>query len=71
MKVIIQENHSSDAGHYSGMKDIRYGESVEATYCNDKQNSIYVSGTEFIRIGGCPTAFNPEHKYMWGDFEEV
>jgi hypothetical protein len=71
MKVKLLETVGSDAGFYGGMKDFRYGEVVEASWCNDRQNSIYVSGEEFIRCGGCPKAFNPTLHYMWGCFEEV
>jgi hypothetical protein len=53
------------------MKDFTYGQVVEATYANDKQNSILVKGSEFIRIGGCNKAFNPDHLYLWGDFTEA
>lgn len=71
MKVKLLETTGSDAGFYTGMKDFRYGEVVEASWCNDKQNSICVSGEEFIRCGGSPDAFNPVYSYMWGCFEEV
>lgn len=71
MKVKLLETLGSDAGFYSGMKGFRYGEVVEAMWCNGKQNSIYVSGGEFIRCGGCLKAFNPTLSYMWGCFEEV
>ncbi|BAV80964.1 hypothetical protein [Vibrio phage RYC] len=70
-KFKILEPTSTDAGTYGGMRDVEWEAQVDAEYINEKQNSIYVSGEEFIRIGGCPKAFNPKHKYMWGTFEEV
>ncbi len=71
MFFTIEENHSADAGSYGGMKGVVYGQEVEATYANSKQNSILVSGEEFVRIGGCEKAFNPNYLYLWGDFKEV
>jgi hypothetical protein len=71
MKFKILETTSSDAGSYSGMKNIAYGQIVEGVYCDAKQNSIYVKGDEFIRIGGDPSTFDPSRLYMYGDFEGV
>ncbi|CAM0034453.1 hypothetical protein VPHF94_0089 [Vibrio phage F94] len=68
-KFKILENMSSDAGRYGSFKDIRYGEVVEGEYVNEKQNSIYVLGSEFNKIGA--TIDRPELRYMYGDFEEV
>ncbi|CAL9964189.1 hypothetical protein VPHF99_0090 [Vibrio phage F99] len=68
-KFKILENMSSDAGRYGSFKDIRYGEVVEGEYVNEKQNSIYVLGSEFNKIGA--TIDRPELRYTYGDFEEV
>lgn len=71
MKFKILESQSSDAGTYTGMVGVIYGSTVEAEYCNDKKNAIFVSGKEFINIGADVKKFKPEWKYMWGNFEEV
>ncbi|AUR93509.1 hypothetical protein NVP1187O_196 [Vibrio phage 1.187.O._10N.286.49.F1] len=68
-KFIILENHSADAGRYGSFKDIRYGGVVEGEYVNEKQDSIYVLGSEFNKIGA--TIDQPELKHMYGDFTEV
>ena len=68
-KFIILENHSADAGRYGSFKDIRYGEVVEGEYVNEKQNSIYVLGSEFNKIGA--TIDRQDLLHMYGDFEEV
>ena len=65
----ILENHSADAGTYASFKNIRYGEVVEAEYVNEKQNSIYVLGSELNRIGA--TVDCEDLRYMYGDFLEV
>ena len=68
-KFIILENMSSDAGHYSSFENIRYGETVEGEYVNDKKDAIYVSGSELNRIGA--TVDRPELLHMYGDFTPV
>ena len=68
-KFIILENHSADAGRYGSFENIRYGEVVEGEYVNEKQDSIYVLGSEFNKIGA--TIDRPELKYMYGDFSLV
>lgn len=70
-KFKILETTSTDAGSYSGMREFEWGSEVEGEYINAKQNSIYVLGSEFIRLGCLESAFKPEVKYMWGCFEEV
>ena len=71
MKVILQENHSQDAGNYSGMKNVRYGEVVEARYINEKKQGVLIKGSEFIRVGGDDKVFKPDVDYTWGNFEVV
>lgn len=68
-KFIILENMSSDAGKYGSFKDIRYGEVVEGEYVKEKQDSIYVLGSEFNKIGA--TIDRPDLLHMYGDFTEV
>ncbi|UUW39923.1 hypothetical protein VP14_236 [Vibrio phage VPMCC14] len=71
MKFKVLENTSSEAGNYTGMKDVIYGSIVEGEYICSKKNGIFVKGDEMIIIRGDPKAFNPKYKYTWADFEEV
>lgn len=49
-----------------------FGESVvEGEFIDAKQNSIYVRGSEFIKIGGCPEVLKGNLKHVWGVFEKV
>ncbi len=68
-KFKILENHSADAGKYGSFENIRYGEVVEGEYVNEKQDSIYVLGSEFNKIGA--TIDRPDLLHMYGDFTEV
>lgn len=72
MKIKLLEPTASDCGRYTGMKDIRWGEVVEASWMNDKQKGVLVQGSEFIRLGGCTDAFKQgKYKHVWGSFELV
>lgn len=68
-KFILLQPTSTDAGHYTGMVDVVWESVVEGEFINDKENSIYVRGEEFIRIGGCPKAFKGNYRHVWGCFE--
>ena len=68
-KFKILENMSSDAGRYASFENIHYGEVVEGEYVNEKQNSIYVLGSELNRIGA--TVDREDLRYMYGDFGEI
>jgi hypothetical protein len=72
VKFKLLEVQSTDAGSYGGLHSFDWdGNVVEGSWCNDKRNSIYVSGKEFILCGGSPEAFNTKLSYMWGCFEEL
>ncbi|CAH9016865.1 conserved hypothetical protein [Vibrio phage 193E37-1] len=74
MKFHLTQPASSDAGKYGGLRNFDWDSNlVVGMYVNDKQNSIYVSGEEFIKHGACPTAFcEGSHRlFMWGSFEVV
>lgn len=71
LKFRILKPQSTDAGSYIGMREFQWEGVVEARYCDEKENSIFVLGSEFIRLGGCDKCFNPYLEYMWGSFETV
>ncbi len=68
MKFKILPTTADGCGFYTGVSNVQWGSEVEAVYVNEKKNSIYVSGKEFIRIGGDVDAFKEEYSYMWGNF---
>jgi len=69
MHFKVLENTSSEAGNYTGIKDVIYGSVVEGGYICSKKNGILVHGDE--SVDGDPKAFNPKYKYTWADFELV
>ncbi|QXN60101.1 hypothetical protein KUA24_34 [Vibrio phage HNL01] len=72
MKVKLLPTNSSDAGDYLGTRNVDWDNAiVEARYATEKENSILVSSDEFIRVGGCPDAFNKGkgYDYLYGNFE--
>ena len=71
MKFKILPTTADGCGFYTGVSNVKWGSEVEAVYVNEKQDSIYVSGKEFIRIGGNAESFKEEYGYMWGNYLEV
>lgn len=77
MKFKLTPPTSSDAGSYSGLRGFDWeNNAVSGVYINDKQNSIYVSGKDFIKHGGCPETFcvgadGNDKLYCWGTFEII
>lgn len=71
MKVLLQENHSHDAGSYLAMKDVVYDQEVEARYINEKKQGVLIKGSEFIRVGGDDKVFKPDIDYTWGNFDVI
>ena len=68
MKFKILPTTADGCVFYTGVSNVQWGSEVEAVYVNEKQNSIYVSGKEFIRIGGDTDAFNEGYNYVWGNY---
>lgn len=71
MKILILPCTSSDAGKYASFKEVIYEQEVEARFANDKQNSVYIKGSELIRIGGDPKILIPDREYLWGCFKII
>ena len=71
MEFKILQPTSSDGGEYIGMVDVVWKSVVEGEFIDSRNNSIYVKGEEFIKIGGCPEAFKGNFKHIWGAFEIV
>lgn len=71
MQVKVLRTTADGAGFYTGVRNVEWESVVEAVYCNEKQNSIYISGKEFIRIGADTDVFSADLSYMWGNFEAV
>lgn len=71
MKFKILPTTADGCGFYTGVSKVQWGSEVEAVYVNEKKIAIYVSGKEFIRIGGDTDAFNEDYLYVWGNHEEI